>query len=162
MPFRISRRDAGFFLRRCIGKGTHLTMMGGGPRGFSRVVLGFSSYDGELREPLEWRQVSPVSIRVARGSARVTALLLSHGREIGPQDALKGESRGLSRVAEGNTGFPPLSGGDLRELLSVPMGSQEYCGVDSGFSGLHWVWCNGRGPHLELRREPQGFSPVLM
>ena len=25
--------------------------------------------------------------------------------------------------------------------------------------GLHSVWCNGRGPHLELRQEPQGSSP---
>ena len=48
---------------------------------------------------------------------------------------------------------------DLRELLMVPLGSQEYCGVGRGPSGLHWVWCNGRGPHLELRREPQGYSP---
>ena len=41
--------------------------------------------------------------------------------------------------------------GDLRELLRVPMGSQVYCGVGRGLSGLHWVWCNGRGPHLKLR-----------
>ena len=46
---------------------------------------------------------SPVSIRVARVCA---ALLLSHGREIGPQDALKAESRGLSRVEAGNPMFP--------------------------------------------------------
>ena len=43
-----------------------------------------------------WPQGSPVSIRVARGSA---ALLSIHGRGIWSQDALKGESRGLSRVA---------------------------------------------------------------
>ena len=60
------------------------------------------------------------------------AFLSNNGRGIGPQDALKGESRGLSRVAEGNTGFPPLSGGDLRELLMVSMRSQEYCGVGRG------------------------------
>ena len=41
------------------------------------------------------------------------------------------------------------------------MGSQEYCALLRGFSGVHWVWCNGRGPHLELRREPQGSSPFL-
>ena len=52
-------------------------------------------YDGELREPLVWCQGSPVSIRDARGSA---ALLSSHGRGIGPQNGLKKESRGLSRV----------------------------------------------------------------
>src|SRR5574341_1525934 len=27
-----------------------------------------------------------------------------------------------------------------------------------GLSGLHWVWCIGRGPHLQLRQEPQGPS----
>ena len=30
--------------------------------------------------------------------------------------------------------------GDLREVLRVPMGSQEYCGVGKGLSGLHWLW----------------------
>ena len=44
----------------------------------------------------------------------------------------------------------------------VPMGSQEYCGVGRGLSGLHWGRHNGRGPHLELRRESQCSSPVLM
>ena len=41
--------------------------------------------------------------------------------------------------------------GDLKELLRVPMRSQGYCEVGRGLSGLHWVWCNGRGPHLEWR-----------
>ena len=27
---------------------------------------------------------------------------------------------------------------DLSELLMVPVGSQEYCGVGRGLSGLHW------------------------
>ena len=58
--------------------------------------MGFSaSYDGELREPVVWPQGSPVSIQVGRGSA---ALLLSHGRGIGPQEALKEESRGVSQL----------------------------------------------------------------
>ena len=43
----------------------------------------------------------------------------------------------------------------------MPMRSQEYYGFGRGLSGLHWVWCNGRGPHLELRQEPQGSSAVL-
>ena len=51
--------------------------------------------------------------------------------------------------------------GDLKELLRVPMRSQGYCEVGRGLSGLHWVWCNGRGPRLELRRESQGSSPFL-
>ena len=41
----------------------------------------------------------------------------------------------------------------------MPLRSQGYCGVGRGLSGLHWVWCNGRGPHLQLRQEPQGSSP---
>ena len=56
---------------------------------------------------------------------------------------------------------PSTCDGDFRELLRVPMGNQEYCGVGRGLSGLHWVWSNGRGPHPELKREPQGSSPVL-
>ena len=68
-------------------------MMTGESCGFSRAatqrVVFLSSYDGELREHLLWPQGSPVSIRVARWSV---ALLSSHGWEIGPQDALKGES----------------------------------------------------------------------
>ena len=43
----------------------------------------------------------------------------------------------------------------------MPLRSQGYCGVERGLSGLHWVWCNGRGPHLDLRQEPQGSSPFL-
>ena len=62
----------------------------------------------------------------------------------------------------GRKALVPLTcDGDLRELLMVPMGSQGYCGVGRGLSGLQWGRCNGRGPHLELRREPQGSSPVL-
>ena len=65
--------------------------------------MGFlTRYDGELREPLVWRQGSQVSMRVARGNA---SLLSSHGRGIGIQDALKEDFRGLSRVASGNPVF---------------------------------------------------------
>ena len=41
----------------------------------------------------------------------------------------------------------------------MPLRNQGYCGVGRDLSGLHWVWCNGRGPHLELSQEPQGSSP---
>ena len=44
----------------------------------------------------------------------------------------------------------------------MPLRSQVYCGVGSGFSGIHWVWCNGRGPHLKWRQKPQGSSPFLI
>ena len=117
-------------------------------RAAARRVRFLLSYDGELRERLVWPQGSQLSFRVARGSV---ACLSSHSRGIGPQDMLKGECRGLSRSEAGN----------LRELLRVPMESQEYCGVGRGLSGHHWVWCNGRGPLLELRWELQSSSPVL-
>ena len=57
------------------------------------------------------------SLRVARGSA---LLLLSHCRAIVPQDALKKVSRGLSRVAAGNPGFPrlvPVTSGSFSRSL---------------------------------------------
>ena len=41
----------------------------------------------------------------------------------------------------------------------VALRSQGCCGVGRGLWELHWVWCNGRGPHLQLRQEPQGSSP---
>ena len=43
----------------------------------------------------------------------------------------------------------------------MPLRSQGYCGDGRGLSGLHWVWCNGRRPHLQLRQEPLCASPFL-
>ena len=71
---------------------------------------------------------------------------------------------GISRSFSGYGRKPwvPLTcDGDLKEVLMVPTESQEYFGVGRGLSGLQCVRCNGRGSHLELRREPQGSSPVL-
>ena len=95
--------------------------MTGESHGFFRSVaqrVGFlSSYNGEFRVPVVWPQGSPVSIQVGRSRAA----LLSHSRGIRPQDAFMGESRGLSRVAAGNRGFP--------QLVTVTSGS---------FSGCLW------------------------
>ena len=41
----------------------------------------------------------------------------------------------------------------------MPLRSEGHCGVGRGLSELHWVWCNGRGPHDKLRQVPQGSSP---
>ena len=41
----------------------------------------------------------------------------------------------------------------------VPLRSQGYCAVARGLSGLHWVRCNGRGPHLKWRQETHVSSP---
>jgi len=43
----------------------------------------------------------------------------------------------------------------------APMGSQVYCGVGMGLPELHWGRGKVRGPHLKLRRELHGSSPVL-
>ena len=43
----------------------------------------------------------------------------------------------------------------------VPMGSQVSFHVVRGLLGFLWGQCNGRGPHLQLRRGPQDSSPVL-
>ena len=104
----VLREDSGLLSRPSKKEGLHLAMTGES-RGFFRAAVrcvGFlSSYDGELKEPLVWPQGSPVSFRVARGSA---VLLSSHSRGIGSEDALKGESRGHSRVVAENPGFPRL------------------------------------------------------
>ena len=72
---------------------------------------GFLARHGEdLREPLVRRQGSQVSLRVARRSA---LWLSSNGRGLGPQDALKRDSRGLSRVVAGKSRFPRLLPGTL-------------------------------------------------
>ena len=119
--YGVLRGNSGLLSRLCRKRraSSHDDNDGGMPW-FSRVVAGslafLSSYDGELREPLVLSQGSPVSIRVARGSV---GLLLSHGRGIGPQFALKGESRGLSRVVAGNFGFP--------RVATVTSGSFSWC-----------------------------------
>ena len=46
-------------------------------------------------------------------------MISSHSMGIGPEDTLKGESRGLSRVAAGNPGFP--------RLVTVTSGSFSWC-----------------------------------
>ena len=35
-------------------------------------------------------------------------------------------------------------------------------GGGRGLSGLHWAWCIGRGPHLQLRQEPQVTSDLRL
>ena len=43
----------------------------------------------------------------------------------------------------------------------MPLRNQGYCGVGRGLLGLHWAWCNGRGPHVEWGQETQHSSPFL-
>ena len=102
------REDSGLLSRPCRKRRPSSRDEGGVSWVFSScsASVGFLlRYYGELREPLVWLQGSQVSMRVARGNA---SLLLSHGRGIGIQDALKEDFRGLSRVASGNPVFPRL------------------------------------------------------
>ena len=59
VPFRTSGQNLGLPLRRRSGQGPHLAKTLG-PRGFSRVAAGFSSYDGDFRLPLVLAQGSPI------------------------------------------------------------------------------------------------------
>ena len=102
-----------------------------------------------------WRQGIRVSMRAARGSA---SLLSNHGRGIGLETRLEGLSRYFSGWCR-KPWIPSTCASVFRELLRVPLRSQGYCGDGSGLSGLHWVWCNGRGPHLQLSQEPQSSCP---
>ena len=80
---------------------------------------------------------------VARGSV---ALFSSHSRGIGPQDALKGESRGLSQIAAGKPGVPRLvtvtSGSfsgcilEVRNTVELAGASQDSTGFGAMEKGL--------------------------
>ena len=59
VTFRPPIPNVGLLLRRCSGKRLQLARTGE-PRGFCRVVTGFSSYDGEFRMPLVLAQGSPI------------------------------------------------------------------------------------------------------
>ena len=114
----VLRKDSGLLSRRCRKRRPSSLDDGGASWFFSScgASVGFlTRYNWELREPLMWCQGSQVSMRVVRGSA---SLLSSHGRGIGPQDVLKKDSGGLSRVAAGNPGFPRL----------VPVTSESFSG----------------------------------
>ena len=125
-----------------------------------------------------WPQGRSISIRVVRGS---TALLSSRGRGIGPQAALKGEYRGLSGVAAGNSGFPQhvtVTSGrfsgclwDVRNIvelegtLGTALGSVQKkrasSRVEAGKTGL-FLTCGGKlSVPLELGRVSLETSGVL-
>ena len=95
-------------------------------RALSRDDRGTSWFFSNCGLILELQRGTHGSFRVAPGKFSFhsnyegsAALLWSHGRGIGPQVTLKGESRGLSRVAAGNPGFP--------RLVTVTAGSFSWC-----------------------------------
>ena len=79
------------------------------------------------------------------------ALLSSHGREIGPEDPLKGQSRSLSRVVKGIF-WSPLSG--LNGVKSPVEFSERTrdCSLDPA---------GKEGPHLAMTVESRGFSGAV-
>ena len=112
-----------------------------GAQGASCVAPGKSDL------PCEWRGGARHCSRVTVGAS-----------------GLKRVEEGLSRSFSGCGRKPwvPLTcASELRELLRVPLRGQGYCGVGRGLSGLHWDWCNGRGPRLEFRQESQGSFRFL-
>jgi len=107
--------------------------------GFSRVTMGNS---GSSRVAPGLHSICEGEHGIALESRQGNQALRCVEREI---------SRSFSSCSR-KPWVPSTCDSDLRELLRVPMGSQKYCDVGRGLSGLHWVWCNGRGPHLELRQ----------
>ena len=107
-------------------------------------------------------QRSQVSMCMARGSA---SLLSIHGRGLGPQDALKKDSRSFSGCG-GKPSSPSTSACDLRELPRVPLRGEGYCAVgvasqdSTGFAAMEEGLISKGGRHLRLplhfRLRPQG------
>ena len=92
-------------LRSRSGQGPHLAKMLG-PRGFSRVAAGFSSYDGEFRLPLGLALGSPIFPSSCEGKLGVAL-----GSLQGPAGTTHSSTRGLRppEQLERPAGFP----GDL-------------------------------------------------
>ena len=104
-----------------------------------------------------WHQGSWVSMGVARGMRHCSPVMVGYRAS---RRGKEGLSRSFSECSR-KPWVHSTCASDRRELLRVPLRSQGYCGVGRGLSGLQWGRCNGRGPHLELRLEPQASSPVL-
>ena len=117
-----------------------------------------SSGDGYVGEHLEFHQGCQVPFHISR---RNVVFLSRHCSGKGPHLALRGESRGFSRIASGRLGFLSSCDGDLRGPLVLPQESQVSVRVARGLSGFLSSRCRSIGPHLSLRLEPQGSSPVL-
>ena len=80
-PFRTSGRNRGLPLRRRRGQGPHLAKRWE-PRGFSRVAVGISSYDGDLRLPLGLALGSPIFPSSCEGKLGVALGSLQGRRDL--------------------------------------------------------------------------------
>ena len=90
-------------------EGAHLERTGAS-QGFPRAAAPVGVFSRGTTRISGSLSCGQVSMRVARGSA---SWLSSHGRGLGPRDALKKDSRGLCRGAAGNPRFPRLLPGTL-------------------------------------------------
>ena len=92
-----------------------------GTRGFLRVMAGFSSYDGEFREPLHLAHGSPITIRITSGSR---GLLSSHCRANRPHLGMCPQILCSCPVATGISGLHSRFTWGVRPCSS---GSKELC-----------------------------------
>ena len=81
VPFRNSGRTLGLPLRRRSGQGPQLAKTLE-PRGFSRVAVGFSSYDRDFRLPLVLALGSPIFHSSCEGKLGVVPESLQGQRDL--------------------------------------------------------------------------------
>ena len=96
-----------------------------------------------------------------QGSKGKVGFLSSRRSGKGPHRALRGESPHFTRVAAENSGFLSSYDWDLSDPLVGPQESSVFMQVARGPYGFLCSRCQGQGPHLKLRPEPQCSSPVL-
>ena len=127
--------------------------------------MGFLELRRQCGVSPEARRGSQGASRAAPGKSGLHAR--GEGQRVMALESREG-TRASRRVEEGLSRFfsgcgrkpwvPSSCSRDISELLRVPLRSQGYGGIGKGLSGLHLVCCNGRGPHLEGRQEPQASS----
>ena len=122
----------------------------------------FLSCCGTLGVPLEGRrgcwelpELSQWCQKNFRGSSGKVGFLSRGLSGKQPQLAWRGESPGISRVA---AGFLWRYDGELGDPVVGPQGGPVPMQLKTGHSGFICSRCQGRGPHLELRPEPQCSS----
>ena len=113
-----------------------------------------SSGDGYLGEIGELQKRCQEPFCISRGNVRY---LSRHCSGKGPHFALKGESRGFSRVAAGRLGFLSSCNRDLRGPLVLPEENPDSFRVAMGISGFLSSPDRGLGPYLEFVAGTSGF-----
>ena len=114
--------------------------------------------DGDVGELLELPQGCQGPFRNSGGN--LGFLSRRHSGKV-LQLAWRGEFPGFSQVVAANSGFLLSYNRDIRDPLVGPQGGPVSTRVVRGPSVFLCSHCRGQGPHLELRPEPQGSTPVL-